>query len=289
MTPEENPPVHMKSTSKFCFRVSKSWLKKSSMSNRFKVDLTFFFFVLRHYECENYWPQQPSCANVEKYFKKIGRYINQVGIQVARYCDLYLERNIGERFNLPSLKNLLKESRAAKGRLLHYFPNVTNCSPFQKDNDLWCAYHNDHGLLTGLVSASYYEHDKLVPMEQCPDNKAGLYVLRRESDKADKASFPPHCLAFQIGETAQILSGGLLRATPHAVMMAKDVSSLSRVSFALFMSPNPDVSLTFPTFAEKDIQNLLQTHSCIPPLLQRYKAGDTVASFSARTFKAYYD
>lgn len=219
------------------------------------------------------------------YFKKIGRYINQIGIHIARHCDLYLQRKAGEGGNLPSLTDLLRVSTAAKGRLLHYFPNVENGSPVRKDNDLWCAYHNDHGLLTGLVSASYYEDDKHVPTGKCPDDAAGLHIMSRDSDRAQKVSFPPHCLAFQIGETAQILSGGLLRAAPHAVMMPKDVSSLSRVSFAMFMSPNPDVSLPLPPFA--DPENALETHPCIPSLFERYETGDTVGSFSARTIKAY--
>jgi len=47
-----------------------------------------------------------------------------------------------------------------------------------------------------------------------PDPNSGLYVISRNG-KQVKVAFPKDHLAFQIGETAQIHSGGLLQATPH--------------------------------------------------------------------------
>jgi isopenicillin N synthase-like dioxygenase len=44
----------------------------------------------------------------------------------------------------------------------------------------------------------------------------GLYVRNRKSELI-KVTIPADCIAFQIGETAQIHSGGILQATPHAV------------------------------------------------------------------------
>ena len=55
------------------------------------------------------------------------------------------------------------------------------------------------------------------------DPKAGLYVKTRKNEKIH-LQFNDHekYLAFQVGETSQILSGGALVATPHAVMGASE-------------------------------------------------------------------
>jgi len=54
-----------------------------------------------------------------------------------------------------------------------------------------------------------------------------------------KVPIPADCLAFQIGETAQIHSGGLMQATPHCVRGAqgKAAEGISRETFAVFMEP----------------------------------------------------
>ena len=46
----------------------------------------------------------------------------------------------------------------------------------------------------------------------CPDANAGLYIQSR-SGQVVKAALPPNACAFQIGETSQIQSGGILQAT----------------------------------------------------------------------------
>jgi isopenicillin N synthase-like dioxygenase len=81
-------------------------------------------------------------------------------------------------------------------------------------NKIRCGWHNDHGSLTGLASAMYLDSDgKEV---QDTDPTSGLYVLSRGGELV-RVAMPSDVLAFQIGETAQIHSGGLLQATPHAV------------------------------------------------------------------------
>lgn len=52
------------------------------------------------------------------------------------------------------LERIIKDSPKIVGRLLHYFP-VEN-SKVEKDLN-WCGWHNDHGTLTGLVSAMYID------------------------------------------------------------------------------------------------------------------------------------
>jgi len=49
------------------------------------------------------------------------------------------------------------------------------------------------------------------------DKEGGLMAKNRFADIV-KVAMDPTCLAFQIGETAQIVSGGIVEATPHCVM-----------------------------------------------------------------------
>ena len=67
------------------------------------------------------------------------------------------------------------------------------------------------GSLTGLVPAMYLTTagDQL---SGSPDDTAGLYIQSR-SGQVVKAVLPGNACAFQIGETSQIQSGGILQAT----------------------------------------------------------------------------
>ena len=53
-----------------------------------------------------------------------------------------------------------------------------------------------------------------------PDPSAGLYIRNRQGNLV-RVPMPSDHVAFQIGETAQIHSGGILQATPHAVKGAE--------------------------------------------------------------------
>jgi hypothetical protein len=96
----------------------------------------------------------------------------------------------------------------------------------------WCGWHNDHGSLTGLVPAMFFNEKGEVISN--PDPTAGLYVRNRRGEIV-KVSTPSDHLAFQIGETAQIHSGGILQATPHAVKGA-EIPGCSRYLKILFQS-----------------------------------------------------
>lgn len=55
-------------------------------------------------------------------------------------------------------------------------------------------------------------------------------------------------IAYQIGETTEILSRGQLCATPHCVRapQGEAASGVDRSTFALFMQPDWDEKLVFP-------------------------------------------
>ena len=109
-------------------------------------------------------------------------------------------------------------------------------------------------------------------MVENTDKDAGLYVLNRKSEMI-KVAIPVGNIAFQIGETAQIHSGGHLQATPHAVRGSKDMG-VSRETFAVFMEPMWSEPMTVPpgtdpagTQSQSAAKNLPPG---VPPLSARY-------------------
>ena len=186
----------------------------------------------------NIWPQE-DCPDLEPAFKNLGRLIVSVGELVAQQCDKYVRSKCSSYEEL-KLTKIIKASKCCKARLLHYFPctededvagggaAISSKSPSKRklpqrlstgvplaapdeDGDefsSWCGWHNDHGSLTGLTSAMFLDKDGNEVTNIDPT--AGLYVRNRKSEVV-KVMIPKDHIAFQIGETAQIHSGGFLQ------------------------------------------------------------------------------
>ncbi|XP_074273870.1 uncharacterized protein LOC141597342 isoform X2 [Silene latifolia] len=190
---------------------------------------------------KNIWPDS-ALPELEVAFKAIGRIMLDVGLMVAYHCDRYVSGGMNMGAD-EGLEYIIHRSRCHKGRLLYYFP--TKQSDHAMDwTSSWCGWHTDHGSLTGLTCGMFLRDDAEVA---CPDKAAGLYVKNR-SDQIVKVVFGQDEIAYQIGETTEILSGGYLHATPHCVRapIGKEVSGLERSTFALFMQPDWDEKLKFP-------------------------------------------
>ena len=99
-------------------------------------------------------------------------------------------------------------------------------------------------------------------------------------------------LCLQIGETAQIQSGGLLRATPHAVRSIRSNLPISRESFAVFMEPEFDAVMTLPegVTAEDALAQgaAFVLPQGVPALADRWTPGITFGEFTERTLAAYW-
>ena len=65
----------------------------------------------------------------------------EVGTLVAAQCDAHVKKVLGGAYK-SSMVEHIKNSRVAKGRLLHYFPIKEQG---ERSRDSWCAWHNDHG------------------------------------------------------------------------------------------------------------------------------------------------
>lgn len=233
---------------------------------------------------------------------EMGSLIRNVGLLVAKQCDEYVLTQCHD-YPPGTIENIIKNSLCCKARLLHYFPvereqngngNGNNAKE-TKDADFsnWCGWHNDHGSLTGLVPAIYINSEgKEVA---CPDPSAGLYIKARNGNLVH-VNIPSDALAFQIGETSQIHTGGILQATPHAVRGCdpniEGCIGLSRETCAVFMEPEYFGHMKIPK--GKTIQDAQkpETEKYFPRnvrlLKTRWKAGMNFGEFSEATFAAFY-
>ncbi|CAM9472582.1 unnamed protein product, partial [Chrysoparadoxa australica] len=202
----------------------------------------------------NIWPKE--MPELQEGFMGLGSLMVEVGKLVAEACDTLVvkEGRIGE---LGKLRRMVESSKSCKGRLLHYFPSKVlglkggeggRVSP-DGDGDFsgWCSWHNDRGTLTALVSAMYLDAESKEVNACDVDPSVGLYIKSRAGviTQASILTLATPAPACQIGEAAQIHSGGVLRATAHAVKCARK-ESMSRETFAVFMQPTQDEPLVLP-------------------------------------------
>ncbi|XP_015159521.1 uncharacterized protein [Solanum tuberosum] len=189
----------------------------------------------------NIWPHM-ALPELETAFKTLGKLILDVGLLLAYHCDRYASREMvmleGE-----GLEQTLVHSRCHKGRLLYYFP-AQHSSPAHASMSSWCGWHTDHGSLTGLTCGMFTRDAVEI---HSPDSDAGLYIKTR-TGQIVKVEYGVDEIAYQIGETTEILSSGRLCATPHCVRAPRGdaASGVDRTTFALFMQPDWDQKLYFP-------------------------------------------
>eukprot|EP00884_Botryococcus_braunii_P010376 jgi/Botrbrau1/1933/Bobra.0005s0032.2 len=186
---------------------------------------------------ENVWPDQEVPGLREAFFDLADAMI-VVGRHVAELCDRFVSSRNPE-YRASRIVRSVARQEAFKGRMLHYFPVSPQDTCHSGDH--WCGWHTDTGSLTGLVAAQFMQGDIQVPS---PNDGSGLHVKNRKG-VVFRVTFPSNRLAFQIGEVMQILSGGILKATPHYVK-AGSTPGVSRDTFALFMQPWLDEVLDPP-------------------------------------------
>jgi hypothetical protein len=142
------------------------------------------------------------------------------------------------------------------------------------------------GSLTGLVPGLYLDAEgKQVPSG---DEKSGLYIQSRNGSICH-VDLPQDSIGFQIGETSQIHSGGVLQATPHAVR-GSSASNITRESFAVFMEPEYFGAMALPLGKKvDDVQDAsISLPSSVKTLSSRWKPDMNFGEFSEATFSAFY-
>ena len=103
-----------------------------------------------------------------------------------------------------------------------------------------------------------------------------------------KIAVPPTMLAFQLGESTQIHTGGVLEATPHCVVRGDEIAGkgVSICTFALFMQPNSLEKMKTPEGISEEKVRLTKAHN-IPQLKERWEKGMRFKDFQKRTVKTY--
>lgn len=222
----------------------------------------------------NKWPTT-AIPELEVGFKALGKLMLDVGIMLAYHCDRYVSKEIAVHED-EGLEQILKRSRCHKGRLLYYFPRQqSEAVDDMQSMSSWCGWHTDHGSLTGLTSGMFTRNAVKIP---CPDSAAGLYIKAR-NNQIVKVIFAEDELAYQIGETTEILSEGRLCATPHCVQAPKGEKAFNveRSTFALFMQPDWDENLNIP-------QDIHHPHEIIPT-----NGMLTFGEYSEKVLNKYYN
>lgn len=179
------------------------------------------------YGYPNVWPEE--LPEFKDAFKSLGTLISDVGKKLAYHCDRHLSKIFSD-YPVNFLEDAISDSKTCKARLLHYFPRKEML--YESLDDSWCGLHLDHSLLTGLTSAMFMDEETGVgqPLGN-EDNRffehslkdAGLYIKDKQG-KMIKVVIPPDCLAFQLGEAAQVASRGKLMATPHLVILIININ-----------------------------------------------------------------
>lgn len=231
------------------------------------------------YTAPSVWPAQDEVPGFRASGQELIRLIIDTAVLVARACDRYAEQEI-QGYETGYLERVVKGSRTSKARLLHYFPSeedeAKESGPGKDQengaaegtiDDTWCTTHLDHGCLTGLTSAMFVDESAQPPSSQelaelptSPDPTSGLYILSRTGE-INKVAIPRDSLAFQTGETLQLITQGRFKAVPHFVKgvekrnVADPKARIARNTLAVFTQPNLDevvdlkTGLTFGEFA----------------------------------------
>lgn len=236
----------------------------------------------------NIWPKD-DVPELEPAFKALGRRMMEVGRLVMWQADK-LVKKVNPEYQDHRQFDILTKSLMAKGRLLHYFAQDGLKEGQAPRDDSWCGWHNDHGSITALCPAMFLKQSD-GQLTENKDPKAGLYIKARSGQMMRANGVPKDCLLMQIGETAQIHSGGVLQATPHAVFGGNN-PGVSRETFAVFMEPQHAESMQIPQGA--DLHSTQHATSSeflpkqVPPLSTRFEPEDNFASFTKRTLEAYH-
>lgn len=247
------------------------------------------------YTAPSVWPEEAEIPGFRASGQDLIRLIIDTAVLVARACDRYAEQEI-QGYETGYLERVVQGSRTSKARLLHYFPSEEvvegqGQGPEKKEkkgeeekdtvDDTWCTTHLDHGCLTGLTSAMFVDESSYSPsspskslteLPSSPDPTSGLYILSRTGE-INKVAIPRDSLAFQTGETLQLITQGRFKAVPHFVKgvepanVADPNARIARNTLAVFTQPNLDevvdlkTGLTFGEFARGVVKKNTTTTS----------------------------
>nr|GLL33163.1 uncharacterized protein LOC109182845 [Ipomoea trifida] len=198
------------------------------------------------------------------------------------------------------------------------------CDEDLSDSMLWQQWHYDYGIFTVLTVPMFIlssdnealteENNNLrMPCERespSPSGHTYLQIFDPQKDRVFMVKAAPESLIVQVGEAADILSKGKLRATLHSVCRLPKPKNLSRETFVVFLQPAWSKKLYLSDYPlkqlssddqtcglctedgpreEQELEKLSQKiRNIVPSLSSRLKDGMTFADFSRETTNQYY-
>ncbi|CAM8942859.1 unnamed protein product [Rhodiola kirilowii] len=204
--------------------------------------------------------------------------------------------------------------------------NQTEADLMTCQSNLWQQWHYDYGIFTILTDPLFIsscgsvqtpkERNGIATFDEhkveSPVGHTCLQVLDTYMDKQVSVKSSPESFIIQVGESADILSKGKLRATLHSVSRPRKVGNVSRETFVVFLQPawskiftpqNDSGSAQRFIVGDHGLSRYANDNTCrkqttsklvedilntIPPLSLRLKDGMTFAEFSRETTKQYY-
>lgn len=259
----------------------------------------------------NKWPADNRIPNFKKAACQLGCIMRDTTALLCKHIDS-LAKSATPTYEDDLLYKAMKDTDKVKCRLLYYFPleEPEDESPtaepaaaaaaaihtvYNPKQDSWIGWHNDSGFLTALAG-DFYLDDRTGTIIDCPDDKAGLYVMNR-MHQVQRVVIPPDCMAVQMGECTQIVTGGAVAATPHCVRgvgptaNANSTARTARISLPCFIDTPPGFRLTMPSgCTRKQVLDASVVNNKVPPLSKRWTTdGMPFGTFLKETFSMYYD
>lgn len=222
-----------------------------------------------NYPFPNLWPG-PELPNFKTAHKALDKTLYTTSLLVLEHLDKVL---IKHGLSI-SLKQAILESLHPYSVLLHYLP--------QNAQREWSRWHCDHDIIGALCYPLYINEITGEQIQGQDMNWETNLYSRTKDNEIFKINWNPDDMLFFIGEVTQIITGGILRSTPHFVYTDGSQGSMSRNTFGLFLDPQPGYRLDSPN--TKFSEFALLEYSGMPKLKQRWKNGATFLEFSSDAF-----
>ncbi|KAG6403000.1 hypothetical protein SASPL_135215 [Salvia splendens] len=259
-------------------------------------------------------------------FRELGFCMMELGLCLARVCD--------QQIGGCELEQSLLQSGTAKGRLIHYHSVADNAAINEAENrkrrsrvslgencksdygddgnsKLWQQWHYDYGIFTILTMPMFMLSNESDEREcDSPSGHTYLQVFHPEMNCVVMVKAPRGSFIVQVGESADVLSRGRLRATLHSVSRPDKMENLSRETFVIFLQPAWSKTFSLANYPDEHLRlggqgtELRDEETCsarhelnglarkiqeiVPPLSSRLRDGMTFVEFAKETTKQYY-
>lgn len=182
-------------------------------------------------------------------FEELGFCMMELGLCLARVCDKLIGGS--------ELEQSLLQDGTAKGRLIHYHSvadtlaikevanrnrhnrgskvNLKQNVSLGNDDDkskLWQQWHYDYGIFTILTTPMFISLNGDDEQEcESPSGHTYLQVFHPEMNRVVMVKASRGSFIVQVGESADVLSKGRLRATLHSVCRANKMENFEQGDF----------------------------------------------------------